>query len=467
MKVELNRNNCDSRRRKGKMSEKQQLVSQGQPGYAAGGAYGGPVPSAYGGQPPAGSYQGGQQAYAGYQQQTPSYQGYPSQGGAQGNPPQNQAGYPSPAGYGGQPQGPPPSGVPQYKGEMPADDVDDNPNLADLQPTAPPIDKMDTIEGYGGVGFNAGMLPPPSYDEATKNMGPPPERQNISNVPVITEQDAREALLAYVAEHCCYGKRAARDLQYLDLKSTSAFHYTLETFCEGRSTSWAYEPFTGQPIDTPMNGPAPGPWDIQAQPAKMFQNSKTEVEVPHTASVKIRCSSCQGSGHQTHYRDGHHHHDRCTWCHGNGRRMCYSCHGCGMVTCQNCKGHRQLKCYIKLTIIWTNHVADHIVERTSLPDHLIRNVSGQVAFEETFPRVWPINHFHEVEINEASKRIVTQQQFPAERQLMQRHRVRIIPVTQCIYKWSDQQSDYFVYGFEHKVYAPDYPQKCCCGCTVL
>lgn len=44
------------------------------------------------------------------------------------------------------------------------------------------------------------------------------------SVPVITEQDAREALLAYVAEHCCYGKRAARDLQYLDLKSTSAFH---------------------------------------------------------------------------------------------------------------------------------------------------------------------------------------------------------------------------------------------------
>lgn len=37
-----------------------------------------------------------------------------------------------------------------------------------------------------------------------------------------------------------------------------------------------------------MNGQAPGPWDIQAQPAKMFQNSKIELEVPHTASVKVR-----------------------------------------------------------------------------------------------------------------------------------------------------------------------------------
>lgn len=58
----------------------------------------------------------------------------------------------------GPPAGASPSGAPQYKGEMPADDVDDNPNLADLQPTAPPVDKMDSIEGYGSIGFNAGMM---------------------------------------------------------------------------------------------------------------------------------------------------------------------------------------------------------------------------------------------------------------------------------------------------------------------
>ena len=36
-----------------------------------------------------------------------------------------------------------------------------------------------------------------------------------------------------------------------------------------------------------------------------------------------------------------------------------------------------------------NHVKDHIVERTSLPDHLIRGVGGQVAFSETQQRVGP------------------------------------------------------------------------------
>ena len=47
----------------------------------------------------------------------------------------------------------------------------------------------------------------------------------------------------------------------------------------------AYE---GQPIDGPQNGPAPGPWDIASSPAQLFQNQVQQVEVPHTASVKVR-----------------------------------------------------------------------------------------------------------------------------------------------------------------------------------
>ena len=35
----------------------------------------------------------------------------------------------------------------------------------------------------------------------------------------------------------------------------------------------------------------------------------------------------------------------------------------------------------------TNHLDDHIVERTALPDELIRQVSGQTAFEEELPMV--------------------------------------------------------------------------------
>ena len=44
---------------------------------------------------------------------------------------------------------------------------------------------------------------------------------------------------------------------------------------------------TGQVVDGPHNGPAPGPWDINVQPSKMFSPTSTKVEVPHTASVKV------------------------------------------------------------------------------------------------------------------------------------------------------------------------------------
>ncbi|XP_052781226.1 protein SSUH2 homolog isoform X2 [Mya arenaria] len=466
------------------------------------GAYsGGPPPQGGypGGPPPQGGYPGGPPAQGGYPGGHPAQGGYPGgpppQTGYPGGPPQ-QGGYPG----GGPPQGgypphggagqPPQQGdapMPQWKGEIPDQDVDDNPNAAATAPSAPPLEKMDEVAGYSNIGFDGAMAPPPSYEAATRE---PPQRAEIQGLPQIDETEARNALLQHVSEHCCYGSGAAQSLRFTDLQHSSAFHYTLETFGEARSTAWAYDPYSGQPIDGPQNGPAPGPWDIQAAPPATFQNQQSHIEVPHTASVKpchncmamgrvrchrcfgrgrVRCTSCAGRGHKTVYRNGEHEHERCHWCHGDGRRRCCTCHGFGMVTCACCQGHCSLKCYIKLTITWTNHLTDHIVERTALPDHLIRNVAGRVAFTETQQRVWPINHFPDAEINNASNRLVNQHAtaFPSERLLMQRHQVRIVPVTQAMYKWKDTNSDYFVYGFEKKVYAPNYPQQCCCGCTVL
>lgn len=437
--------------------------------YPSGGQPAGAYPGGPG-LPPAGQYPGGFQPAGAYQGGGPPPGQYPPQG----------ASYP--------PQVAPENVQPQWKGEMPEHDVEDNPNAAPSRPSAPPLEKMDSVPGYSNIGFDGAMAAPPSYEEATRPA--PPQRDEISGLPRIDEHEAREALLHHVAENCCYGKGAAQELRFTDLQHSSAFHYTLETFGEARVTSWAYVPYTGQPIDGPHNGHPPGPWDIQAQPPTLFVNQKTEIEVPHTASVKpchncmalgrirchrcfgrgrVRCSSCGGRGHRTVYRNGEHEHERCHWCHGEGRSRCMTCHGFGMITCNCCQGSCNLKCYIKLTITWTNHLQDHIVERTALPDHLIRNVQGKVAFQEQQPRVWPINHFPDAEINSASQRIVNQHAsaFPCEKLLMQRHQVRIIPVTHALYKWKNQDSDFYVYGFDKKVYAPQYPQQCCCGCSII
>ncbi|CAG5136592.1 unnamed protein product, partial [Candidula unifasciata] len=65
---------------------------------------------------------------------------------------------------------------------------------------------------------------------------------------------------------------------------------------------------------------------------------------------------------------------------------CTFCGGSGQVMCSKCQGRGNLRWFIMLTVQWTNHLDDHIVERTALPDELIRTVRGQTAFEETSPR---------------------------------------------------------------------------------
>ncbi|XP_035677525.1 protein SSUH2 homolog [Branchiostoma floridae] len=222
----------------------------------------------------------------------------------------------------------------------------------------------------------------------------------------------------------------------------------------------------------------------------MFQKAKHSLEVPHTASVKL-CDYCSGSGKV-----------QCSWCSGRGSKPCHACNQTGRVresgangsyyyrSCYYCKGGRtectwcnqtgkqrclvcegtgKLKWYTRLTIKWRNHVEDYILNGTSLPDKKIRKVAGHEAFKEEHPRVWPINHFHEEEINTASRNLVQKHStaFPDEKILMQRHQVRIIPVAEASYDWKAKDYNFIVYGLESKVYAPDYPQKCCCGCSIL
>ncbi|VDH96103.1 Hypothetical predicted protein [Mytilus galloprovincialis] len=374
---------------------------------------------------------------------------------------------------------PPKIEVPKYAGDMPDEDVDHNPDAAPPEPTAPTLDGLSPIPGYQNIGFSGDFLPPPPFEDVVQ---PPEERKDITNLSVISEDEARQALRLYVGENCCFGKKPVEELTFTELQSSNAFHYELDTYTEARSTEWTFVPYTGGPLDGPENGPAPGPWDIPAQCKKLFKDEKRESEVPHTATTKPchncfavgfircwhcqgrgqnRCTSCSGSGKRMDDEEA------CPFCNGTGKRDCLTCHSKGNVICKICQGHRILKYFIQLTIKWHKHDDNHIVERTSLPDKLVKKVEGQTAFEETYPRVYPIQHFAEQEINNASASLISKHQYSMERILMQRHRVRIVPVTVCRYKWEDTDSDFIVYGLDKKVHAPDYPQQSCFGCSVL
>lgn len=348
---------------------------------------------------------------------------------------------------------------------------------------------MATVPGYSNIRFDESLLPPPPATFPTTTGSQQPE---FTKVPVITEATARQALVDYVQTQCCWGKGAASKLEFKNLASSTSYHYILESFTEARSTKWENVPFKGQPIDGPQNGPAPGPWDIVSNPLDLFQDEIRKMEVPHTASVKpfhrcratgyLICGSCGGRGNKTcgschgrgkktrrvHTKDGYRSVTRsCMSCGGRGRKRCLRCSGTGRVVCGTCDGSTNVKWFIQLTITWKNIIGHHIVEKTDLPDALIHEAAGTLGFQDTQPRVRPIALFPEPDINAASHRLVAEHDFRDKRVLMQRHVIRMVPVTVCDYTHKDKSLTYFVYGLECKVHAPTYPDQCCWGCTIL
>ncbi|KAJ7383912.1 hypothetical protein OS493_025239 [Desmophyllum pertusum] len=83
--------------------------------------------------------------------------------------------------------------------------------------------------------------------------------------------------------------------------------------------------------------------------------------------------------------------------------------------------------------------------------------------------VYPVTAFHDQDVNSGSQRLVEAhlRNWPTKRILMQRQTLRAVPVSEVKYEWNDTSTRFWVFGLDHKVHAPDYPQQCCCGCTIL
>jgi len=230
-----------------------------------------------------------------------------------------------------------------------------------------------------------------------------------------------------------------------------------------------------------MNGRAPGPWEMEVQQPPPFAPTTLYQEVPHTASVQLcnychgtghnRCINCLGMGHVTCNGCGGYggRGETCRSCQGSGRQRCYTCHGCGRVTCHICKGIGKLKVYLRLKVEWEVKLGQHVLERTDLPNELITQASGTTIFAQEFPRVFPLTSFFEPEINQASENLINTHAGFSQTGILhcQRHDLRSVPVNEVHCLWKDKSYRFWVYGTEHKVHCPDYPQQCCCGCVIL
>lgn len=346
---------------------------------------------------------------------------------------------------------------------------------------------FEDIAGYEGSGFGKDTeFKPPG---PAKYEGDPPEMK-FPDETQLTEEECKEAIVKFAKDQCCFGNKPAEEMAIKKTMTITALHYKLETFTESRSTKKKKKPYKGGFVDGPENGPAPPPWAIACEPKKLFKDDKFKKEVPHTAKVKkckdckgkgweecddcdgwgkCECDSCDGSGEQTITdMEGNDVQAPCPYCMG-GLKPCLECGGDGRVTCDDCDGYGKLKCFIQLKVKFNNHDDDHVIERTDLPDELVTKVGGNKLFEHEAPLVWPIKDYPVKEINEKSENMIKTHmgKWPNELIKKQRHILRGVPVTEVHYKWEDVDSRFWVYGTERRVWAPDYPQQCCCGCSII
>uniref|UniRef100_A0A4W3KL14 Protein SSUH2 homolog n=1 Tax=Callorhinchus milii TaxID=7868 RepID=A0A4W3KL14_CALMI len=352
-------------------------------------------------------------------------------------------------------------------------------------PTAPPADMLDEVAGYEGTIAGGGeerYLPPPVVmpEDATRDL--PAPRQDW-RIPSISEDTAREAFIQFATTKWCYSTHPAKEMVFVDLKPFNTYRYSLESFTESRSTEWTTEPYHGQFVDSYLCGVPPPPWNIIVERPPMFQKNCEKVPVPHTSSVKgchtcltlgrcpcrkctatgkVRCWICSGRGYRL--EDS-----QCSGCLGTGFQRCRSCSGQRTLPCGTCKQKGQLLVFIQLTVTWGTHVYQQVADQQCpLPSVLYEKVTGQLVFDDEQWKVKPILGFPEPQINQASQTAIENHQIQIagiSRIIRQRQKIEHIPVTLVDYKWKEKDFSYFVYGVENKVYAPDYPAKCCC--TIL
>jgi len=368
-------------------------------------------------------------------------------------------------------------------------------------PSAPPIDYLEQIKGYEMVSFDSMIVPPPASIVTDDVLEEGKDSQKIDIklalapelLNNLTQAKVREVLFLEVSKKFCYGKNVAKSMTIENIEYVPAFHYELQSFIEKRETSWSYASHKGGEVDGPLRGIAPTPWQIEENPNCFFKDEVRVVTVPHTGVVKA-CHKCRGTGDMV-CRDCsgkgwvrclHCHGDvylsdggslgkeRCYYCqhskHGHGQQDCNKCQAKGKVNCGTCDGSAYIRCFIQLSITWKVITAEHIVEKLNMPEDLIRDVSGQVAFEEEKDRILPITSFDDETIRSASTLLVNKQNENCfdSRILRQRHQIRIVPVSKISYEWKTKKKSFFVYGYENKVYLPpkSYPQSCCWGCTI-
>ncbi|KAI2803962.1 hypothetical protein BLOT_008102 [Blomia tropicalis] len=360
----------------------------------------------------------------------------------------------------------------------------------------PYIDESDhSINGMSNSTLaltNQPIPPPPNLESMKIDFKITNHFSNISPNE-ITEEQARNALYKYVNDKFCYGTKAATNMTIRDMIHSYVFQYSLESFCEKRQLCWTYEPYADACIslsDNCCSGSVPNnAWNIEVNEIKhlewYMERTKNNLNrtipiVEISPSSPKSCQTCIGHG----YYSGSYHKsaftkslesgDYCWRCHGRGRLRCYNCNGDGMIICAACIGSGQIKCYIKMIVTLTNHqdtvlIRDH--HSMDVPIETLNMADGELVFDEEGHNLQHVNNYIDESITRESQRLIKIHEdsyLRNTRLILQRHRIKVIPIVKVIAFWQRKQFHFHVFGSStHRCYTADYPQNFTCSCCCI
>ncbi|KAJ6650945.1 hypothetical protein lerEdw1_001422, partial [Lerista edwardsae] len=233
-------------------------------------------------------------------------------------------------------------------------------------------------------------------------------------------------------------------------------------------------------VDGPQNGASSRPWDIKVQGPQMFQEDTKKCRVPHSSLVKIHENKLQFHISKVQHLFWKRQQDLCDLprrekvatlqpTDDNLVRVFFHVTLKVVLHTKEVNVHNDTQSIIMFK---RNNVYEFISEHPELnfPRELLSEATGENIFKDQNTQVYPLVDFPYPEISLASQRAIAEHNAAfasTSRILQQRQTIELIPVTEVRYQYTGKHYLYYVYGMENKVHALDYPERYCCGCTII
>ncbi|PAA46395.1 hypothetical protein BOX15_Mlig002581g1 [Macrostomum lignano] len=234
-----------------------------------------------------------------------------------------------------------------------------------------------------------------------------------------------------------------------------------------------------RPAGQPLERAGAAPWDLKRPIPAAFTDAQYSLPLPHSEKT-LGCPHCFGVGYVNCRRCRRKGNVSCLVCHGHGEELpgapcapaeapsvCPACRGRIGVECPECAGSGRLKRYRVVQVTWGVAFDYVVLNGSDLPSYRLSETDGFVVHRQVGPRVGLSEAAFPLSLVMACEVLVNRQLAtagPDTRVLLQKHIVRLIPLSQCDYRWSGADPKlrrFFVYGRERRVHREKAPTPLC------